>query len=175
MLRPAFILCLCLQVVAQNTRPAASGGGRIGNGFREPDPIDFNDHEGYTQLFDGKTLKDWDGNPEIWKVEDGAIVGESTKEKPSGNSYISYHGLVAKDFDLKFEIKVEYGGGSGIQYRSQTGLPWRRARPDQKFNLDWMMTGPQADFWIPVNPRSFIYTGQFYSENAPIARRWVVT
>jgi hypothetical protein len=28
-----------------------------------------------------------------------------------------------------------------------------------------MMTGPQADFWYPVNPRSFAYTGQFYSEN----------
>lgn len=129
-------------------------------GFREPDPLDFADHKGYTQLFDGVSLKDWVGNPEIWRVENGAIVGESTLEKPSGNSYISYHGLIAKDFDLKFEIKVEYGGGSGIQYRSQTGIPWRRARPGQTFNLDWMMTGPQADYWFPVNPRSFVYTGQ---------------
>src|SRR5579872_3170305 len=76
-------------------------------GFREPDPIAFDDHKGYTQLFDGVSLKDWVGNPEIWRVENGAIVGESTKEKPSGNSYISYHGITAKDFDLKFEIKVE--------------------------------------------------------------------
>ena len=30
-------------------------------------------------------------------------------------------------------------------------------------NLDWMMTGPQADFWP-----SRIYTGQFYSENTPM-------
>ena len=84
-------------------------------GFREPDPLDFADHKGYTQLFDGVSLKDWVGNPEVWRVENQAIVGESTLEKPSGNSYISYHGLIAKDFDLKFEIKVEYGGGSGIQ------------------------------------------------------------
>ena len=31
-----------------------------------------------------------------------------------------------KDFDLKLEIKCEIAGGSGIQYRSQTGLPWNK-------------------------------------------------
>ena len=152
--------------LAPSTRPAVS---RPGSGFREPDPLDFNEHTGFTQIFDGATLKDWDGNPDIWRVENGAIVGESTKEKPVGNSYISYHGIIAKDFDLKLEIKVENGGGSGIQYRSQTGLPWRRARPgDPPLNLNWMMTGPQADFWFPVNPSVFVYTGQFYSENTPL-------
>jgi hypothetical protein len=151
---------------APSTRPAVR---RPGSGFREPDPLDFNEHSGFTQIFDGATLKDWDGNPDIWRVENGAIVGESTKEKPVGNSYISYHGITAKDFDLKLEIKVENGGGSGIQYRSQTGLPWRRARPgDPPLNLNWMMTGPQADFWFPVNPSVFVYTGQFYSENTPL-------
>ena len=90
-------------------------------GFREPDPLDFNDHKGYTQLFDGISLKDWVGNPEIWRVENQAIVGESTLEKPSGNSYISYHGLIAKDFDLKFEIKVEYGGGSAKSQSATSG------------------------------------------------------
>ena len=92
-------------------------------GFFEPEPIDFDDHDGYTQIFDGKDLKGWDGDPSIWQVEDGAIVGTSTKEKPVGNTYIVYRGLEAHDFDLKLEIKVENGGGSGIQYRSKTGLP----------------------------------------------------
>ncbi len=152
--------------VAQGTPPPA---GRPVPGFREPDPLDFNEHTGFTQIFDGTTLKDWDGDPNIWRVENGAIVGESTKEKPVGNSYISYHGIIAKDLDLKLEIKVENGGGSGIQYRSQTGLPWRRARPgDPPLNLNWMMTGPQADFWFPVNPHVFVYNGQFYSENTPL-------
>src|SRR5208282_2490670 len=122
------------------------------SGFREPDPIDFSDHTGYVQIFDGQTLKDWVGDPSVWRVENGAIVGESTKEKPVGNSYISYHGFEAKDFDLKLEIKVENGGGSGIQYRSKTGLEWRRVPADKQPNLDWMMTGPQADFWYPAFP-----------------------
>jgi hypothetical protein len=148
---------------------APAGQKKRPSGFREPDPIDFADHAGYVQIFDGQTLKDWVGDPSVWRVEGGAIVGESTKEKPIGNSYISYHGFEAKDFDLKLEIKVENGGGSGIQYRSKTGLPWRRQRPGEPApNLDWMMTGPQADFWFPVVPMTAEFTGQFYSENTPL-------
>ena len=161
------ILCAatlaCSALAAQQPAPAQPSR------FHEPDPLDFNDHTGFTQIFDGKTLKDWDGDPQTWRVEDGAIVGESTTEKPRNNTYISYHGTEAKDFDLKLEIKVEKGGGSGIQYRSSVGKPWLRPRPGQPApNLAWMMTGPQADFWFPVNPHAFVYTGQFYSENTDL-------
>src|SRR6266567_8759195 len=61
-------------------------------GFYEPEPLDFDDHAGYVEIFDGKTLKDWDGDPDTWRVENGALVGESTVEKPKYNSYISFHG-----------------------------------------------------------------------------------
>ena len=157
------------QPAAQQQPAATAAPRRIGTGFREPDPIAFEDATGFVSIFDGATLKDWDGDPSIWRAENGAIVGESTREKPSGNSYISYHGFEAKDMDLKFEIKVEYGGGSGIQYRSKTGLPWLTNIPANvtayvgPVNLNWMMTGPQADFWP-----SRVYTGQFYSENTPM-------
>src|SRR5580700_3385532 len=97
-------------------------------GFYEPEPLDFDDHQGYVQIFDGVSLKNWDGDPNIWHVEDGAIVGVHPKDK-LGNTYIAYRGFKAEDFDLKLEIKVEEGGGSGIQYRSQTGLQWRRPSP----------------------------------------------
>ena len=146
--------------------PAPTGGRMV---FTEPAPFDFNDHTGYVSLFDGVSLKGWDGNPKFWRVENGAIVGESTPTNPSGNSYIVYRDLVARDFTLKFEIKVEGDGGSGIQYRSQTGLPWlANIQPAVTanvgpVNLNWMMTGPQADFWP-----SRVYTGQFYSENTPM-------
>lgn len=134
--------------------------------FREPDPLAFDDHAGYVQIFNGHDLTNWVGDPAVWRVENGAIVGESTKEKPVDHSYISYHGFEEKDFDLKLEIKVENGGGSGIQYRSKTGLPWKQHRAGQPMpNLQWMMTGPQADFWYPVNPMAAEWTGQFYSEN----------
>jgi Domain of Unknown Function (DUF1080) len=131
-------------------QPAASQEGIMV--FTEPSPLEFGDHQGYVPLFDGKSLKGWDGNPKFWRVEDGAIVGESTPTNPSGNSYIVYRDLVAKDFTLKFEIKIEGNGGSGIQSRSKTGLPWLANIPANvtanvgPVNLEWMMTGPQADF-----------------------------
>jgi hypothetical protein len=147
----------------------AGGGSYGGTGFTEPEPMNFNDHRGYIPLFDGVSLKGWDGNPKFWRAEGGAIVGESTPENPSGNTYIAYRDVEAKDFTLKFEIKVEGSGGSGLQYRSKTGIPWLRPIPANvtanvgPVNLNWMMTGPQADFWP-----SQIYTGQFYSENTPM-------
>jgi hypothetical protein len=138
-------------------------------GFKEAAPMAFDDHTGFERLFDGTSLKGWDGDPSVWRVENGAIVGESTKEKPVGNAYIVYRGSQPHDFDLKMEIKVEIGGGSGIQYRSRTGLPWRRAKEGSApINLDWMMTGPQADFWYPVSPLFSSFSGQFYSENTPL-------
>jgi len=136
--------------------------------FTQPAPLNFNDHTGYVSLFDGKSLKGWDGNPKFWRVEDGAIVAESTAENPSGNSYIVCTKMEARDFTLKFEIKVEKGG-SGMQYRSKTGIPWLAPIAENvtanvgPVNLNWMMTGPQADFW-PKTP----FSGQFYSENTPM-------
>ncbi len=156
--------------IARAQQPAPTpppGGGRMV--FSEPAPFDFNDHDGYVSLFNGTSLKGWDGNPKFWRVENGAIVGESTPTNPSGNNYLVYRDLEAKDFTLKFEIKVEGDGGSGIQYRSKTGLPWlANVSPavianTGPVNLNWMMTGPQADFWP-----SRVYTGQFYSENTPM-------
>jgi len=162
------VTILVLHAVAlRGQQPAPTQRG--GLNFTQPSPLDFNDHEGYVSLFDGQTLRGWDGNPKFWRVENGAIVGESTPTNPSGNSYLVYRNLEAKDFTLKFEIKIEGDGGSGIQYRSKTGLPWLATiRPEVTanvgpVNLDWMMTGPQADFWP-----SRVYTGQFYSENTPM-------
>jgi hypothetical protein len=163
----ASVVTLGASLAAQSPAPQ-SGRGR-GMAFTEPSPLDFNDHEGYVSLFDGVSLKGWDGNPRFWRVENGAIVGESTPKNPSGNSYIVYRDLEAKDFTLKFEIKIEGTGGSGIQYRSRTGLPWLAPISAAvtanvgPVNLNWMMTGPQADFWP-----SRVYTGQFYSENTPM-------
>ena len=81
----------------------AQGRGR-GGGFRQPDPIDFEEHDGWTSLFDGKTLNGWSGDSN-WKVEDGAITIESTCEKPTGTVYLVWKGGEAADFELKIEMK----------------------------------------------------------------------
>jgi len=176
----AVVLALPIVLLAQSVPPALesppSQPPHIGpNGekiagmpkFHEPAPYDIDEHTGYTQIFDGKTLAGWDADPTIWRVEDGLMVGETFADKPRGNNYIVYRGQKARDFDLKLQMKIEKGGGGGIQYRSATGQPWTRPQPagQPPYDLRFMMTGPQADFWFPVTAHAASYSGQWYSEN----------
>jgi len=145
--------------------------GQRNGAFIEPDPTDFADHTGYASLFDGKALTGWDGQPGVWRVEEGSIVGETAAEMfdryAFPNTFLIYRGVEAKDFDLKLEIKVEKGGGSGIQYRSSVGMPpgLQAGTTGQGRDPRWAMIGPQADFWYPVNEKAKTYSGQLYSQN----------
>jgi hypothetical protein len=106
--------------------PGAPGQGRgRGGGFRQPDPIDFQEHDGWTSLFDGKTLNGWSGD-ENWKVEDAAITIESTCEKPTGTVYLVWKGGEAADFELKLEMKGTGNINGGVQYRG-----WIAPRPQR--------------------------------------------
>lgn len=84
---------------------------------------------GFKSLFDGKDLKGWEGRPEHWSVEDGAITGRTTKEHPAdGNNFLIWrpdgkNGEVA-DFELRLSYRIVPNNtvgfaNSGIQYRSK--------------------------------------------------------
>ena len=74
--------------------------------------------DGFKPIFDGKTLDGWDGNPKFWRVEDGAITGQTTKENPTkGNTFLIWRRGDVDDFELKLQFRL-IGGNSGIQYRS---------------------------------------------------------
>ncbi len=135
--------------------------------FHDPAPYNIDEHTGFKQIFDGKTFAGWDADPTIWRVEDGLMIGETQEGHPRGNNYIVHRGDKTRDFDLKLQMKIEHGGGGGIQYRSVTGVPWTRPQPAglPPYDLRFMMTGPQADFWFPVRAQAADYTGQWYSEN----------
>jgi hypothetical protein len=91
--------------------------------------------DGYVSLFDGQTLKNWDGNPAFWRVEDGTITGQTTIDNPTkGNTFVIWRGGEVADFELKLEYRL-IGGNSGIQYRSFEV-------PGQK----WVIGGYQGDF-----------------------------
>src|SRR5262249_23903560 len=77
------------------------------------------DEEGFKPIFNGKDLTGWDGNPDLWLVEDSAITGKTTAEKPAkGNTFLIWRqGEGVDDFELKLEYKI-VGGNSGVQYRS---------------------------------------------------------
>lgn len=74
---------------------------------------------GFELIFDGETLKNWDGDSTYWRVEDGAMVGEVTSATLlKRNSFIIWRGGEVSDFELKLEYWVSAMGNSGVNYRS---------------------------------------------------------
>ncbi len=72
-----------------------------------------------TPLFDGKTLTGWDGDPKVWRVEDGAIVGGSLQGNPRNEFLTTKRSFF--NFRLKFEYKLVGTEGfvnGGVQFRS---------------------------------------------------------
>jgi Domain of Unknown Function (DUF1080) len=143
--------------------------------FSQPEPRDWDNHDGWISLFDGKTLTNWDGSADVWHVEDGAIVGTSSDEHPSGTTNIIYKGGEFSNFRLRLEMKLEgTGANGGVQYRSRMVAPHERPTPpnatpevkarmeQQKQRARWNMAGYQADFDYNNH-----YTGQLYEQSSP--------
>jgi type 1 glutamine amidotransferase len=94
------------------------------------------EEEGFVSLFDGKTLDGWEGDPRFWRVEDGAITGQTTPDNPTEhNTFLIWRQGEVDDFVLRFEYRL-LGGNSGVQYRSFQNPEWPR----------WVVGGYQADF-----------------------------
>ena len=81
-------------------------------------------------FFNGKDLTGWDGDPKLWRVENGEIVGKSPGIKH--NEFLRSH-LLVSDFKLSLMVKLTPNKeNSGVQFRSD-------------FLPNGEMKGPQAD------------------------------
>ncbi len=75
--------------------------------------------DGWTPLFDGKTLDGWKANenPEVFKVEDGAIVVNGPR------AHLFYDGPVGdhnfKNFEFRAEVKTMPKANSGLYFHTQ--------------------------------------------------------
>jgi hypothetical protein len=77
------------------------------------------DEPGFVALFDGKTLKGWEGNQDVFRVVDGAIVGGSLDKPVARNEFLCTRDEYG-DFELRAEFKlVGRGANGGIQFRSR--------------------------------------------------------
>jgi hypothetical protein len=104
--------------------------------------------EGVQELFNGKDLEGWDGNPAVWSVEEGAVVGRTTAERPiDANTFLVWKGKAPSNFRLTLEYRIA-GGNSGIQYRSRIVDPQK-----------WIVGGYQADI-----DAANVHTGILYEE-----------
>jgi putative heme-binding domain-containing protein len=68
-------------------------------------------------LFNGRDLAGWRGDADLWRVEDGQIVGRSSGLER--NAFLVSDMLV-EDFRLRFKVKLAPNeGNSGVQFRSE--------------------------------------------------------
>jgi hypothetical protein len=137
MLKHVWVLAICSSALFAQGRGAPPVPPLVESGFKE--------------IFDGKSLTGWDCDPSFWRVQDGAIVGETKADRqPKQNIFCIWRDGKPADFELKLQYRLT-GGNSGIQYRSIE-------RPDV---AKWVMQGYQADM-----DAQHVYTGLIYEERA---------
>ena len=103
----------------------------------------------WQSMFTGKDLTGWSGDPRLWRVEDGVIIGETnaTDKKLKANSFLIWQGGEPGDFEMEYEARV-VGNNSGVQYRSRV------------IDADkWSIGGYQMD----LHPKAE-YLGMLYEE-----------
>jgi len=85
----------------------------------------------FKPMFDGKTLQGWSGDPRLWSVKDGAIVGSTDSVTIENNTFLIFKAKRFGDFVFRAQVKLR-NHNSGIQFRSEE-LP------------NWICSGYQAD------------------------------
>ncbi len=126
-MRPVLTCCLTLFIAV------AAAGARA--------------EEPFVSLFNGRDLAGWHGDPELWKVVDGVIVGSTDGKQIEKNSFLITD-RTFKNFVLKAKFRLR-NHNSGIQFRSQEGQ-------------NFAVTGYQADI---ADKR---YTGILHEEGGKL-------
>jgi len=113
------------------------------------------DKDGFTSLFDGKTLNGWvkKGGQATYRVEDGDVIGTVG---PGRNTFLCTEKSYC-DFMLKLEMKYDEFGNSGVQFRSHQKVRGKRD-----------VFGYQCE----VDPTERAWSGGIYDEKR---RGWLYT
>lgn len=116
--------------------------------------------EGWTCLFDGKTLEGWSVKSGFatYKIEDGAIVGTTAEGSP--NTFLCTD-RIFKDYEITFDVKLDNNElNSGIQTRS-------KLKGDQHGGRVY---GPQVEIMLSPGHSGFVYaeaTGKGWASDGP--------
>ncbi|TXT22266.1 MAG: hypothetical protein FD138_3578 [Planctomycetota bacterium] len=75
--------------------------------------------EGFQPLFDGKTFEGWEGDLKTFRIEEGAIIGGTMKEKIPRNEFLTTKKEYG-DFELRLQAKLAGdGANAGVQFRTK--------------------------------------------------------
>jgi hypothetical protein len=125
-----------------------------------------NYESGFTPLFNGRDLSGWEGDPALWRAQNGMIIGSSDAHQIARNEYLISTRNYA-NFILRADIKLR-NGNSGIQFRSDR-LP------------NSMVSGYQADadearYWgslyEELTGRNFLADGWPKAQSVVHLRDW---
>ena len=118
--------------------------------------ISTNADDGFVDIFNGKNLDGWEGDPTYWRVENGILTGEVTPQTIlKRNTFLIWRGGEPANFELVVDYRISASGNSGVNYRSV-----------EIDTLKYALKGYQADIdgkdkYHLGYPR---YTGQNYEE-----------
>lgn len=103
--------------------------------------------EGFTALFDGKSLDGWaqKNGTATYEVVDGTVKGTTATGSP--NSFLCTTKAYG-DFELHFEVKCDDELNSGVQIRSVSKADYKKGR----------VHGPQVEIAGPSLVSGFIYS-----------------
>ena len=138
--------------------------------------------EYFRELFNGYDLSGWEGDPKVWRVSDGLLVGETkTSNEIKTNTFLIWKGFDVDDFELRTVVRLK-GPNSGVQYRSH--------RDPQ--GGDYCIAGYQADLHTTPNYSSMLYeergrgilaergdrvkigrSGEKYRDSLPVSNRLI--
>lgn len=102
-----------------------------------------------TPIFDGRTLAGWEGNPQVWRVEGGALTGGSLDAAQPANEFLATTGDFS-DFIVRFQIKLVGDEGfvnSGFQIRSQR-------KPNSSEMIGFQCDFGDPDWWGAIYDES---------------------
>ena len=97
------VVCLCLALAASPIFAADQAAEK----------------DNFVSLFDGKTFEGWEGNLDVFRIRDGAIVGGSLKKSLPHNEFLCTTGEFG-NFELRLKFKVAGKKvNAGVQIRSR--------------------------------------------------------
>jgi len=108
---------------------------------------------GFKSIFNGKDLTGWEGLG-FWSVKDGAIVGQTTSEKPTkGNTFLVWKDGAPANFELRASFRLTGQNDKGF---ANSGIQYRSHIVDA---AGFVVGGYQADMDLGA-----VYTGMLYEE-----------
>jgi catechol 2,3-dioxygenase-like lactoylglutathione lyase family enzyme len=104
--------------VPQTSAPSTTAAGTSSR-YVDAVPADAGEHTGWREMFDGVSLRGWDGPMDLWHVDNGVITVHAKADPPTGPTYLIWQGGEPKDFEFRFDVKLEgAGANSGTQFRA---------------------------------------------------------